>query len=279
MRNEEIVLGQLTNWAKQNSLIQGMVLTSSRVIPGSVVDILSDYDIELYVSDLEAFAKDDEWLQFLGSILVRWPYKPRSTMHPSWITRLVLFDDGVRVDFQITSNLNVPKDRYLNGFKILVDKEHLFVGLEEPTYREFIVKRPTVQEYEELVHEFWWDATYVLKCLWRNELPFAKYMLDNALRYSFLHPIIEWHIGIKTNWSANPGLWGKKLKYYLDQETWWQLENTYAGAGLEENWDAFFSMLDLLSRLAQEVGAHLGLDYPHELESDVRRYCLEIRMN
>ncbi len=88
--------------------------------------------------------------------------------------------------------------------------------------------------------------------------------------------MIEWYIGTITDWTAYPGLWGKRFKHYLDQETWWQLESTFAGADLEENWDAFFTLLDLFSRLARDVGHDLGLKYPEKSEEDVRQYCLWI---
>lgn len=277
VRDEAAVLGTLQTWAESNENIRGMVLTSSRVIPGSTIDFLSDYDIELYVSDLTPFADNDDWLAFLGTIMVRWPYLPRSTMNPDWITRLVLFQDGVRVDFQITDNRAVPSNAYSNGRKILIDKDQLFTSLEEPTYTDYLVKRPMPQQYEELVHEFWWDAIYVPKYLYRGELPFAKYMLDHTLRHLFLHPMIEWYIGTITDWNANPGVWGRRFKYYLEKEHWWQLESTYAGAGLEENWAAFFAMLDLFSSLAKEVGRYLGVEYPSTLEEDVTQYCLWIR--
>lgn len=99
----------------KNHLVRALVLTSSRVIPGSAIDFLSDYDIELYVTDLTPFQAGDDWVSFLGPIMVRWPYKPRTTFHPDWLTRLFLFKDGVRVDFQITDNLTVQPDTYENG--------------------------------------------------------------------------------------------------------------------------------------------------------------------
>ena len=203
------------------------------MVPGSAIDFLSDYDIELYVSNL-AFAANDDWLTFMGPIMVRWPYQPRATVREGWITRLVLFQDGVRVDFQITADLHVSADAYRNGGRVLVDKDNLFAHLREPSYTEYLVKKPTAERYEELVHEFWWDAIYLPKYLWRKELPFAKYMLDHVLRHNFLYPMIEWYLGTITDWTANPGLWGKRFKHYLDQETWWQLEATFAGADLGE---------------------------------------------
>lgn len=113
--------------------------TSSRVVPGSSVDLLSDYDIELYVSDLVPFELSDEWLGFLGKIMVRWPFKPRSTMKPDWNTRLVLFENKIRVDFQITANLDVPPSAYANDRKVLIDKDNLFGHLQEPKYTDFCI--------------------------------------------------------------------------------------------------------------------------------------------
>lgn len=276
MREEQAVLRTLCGWAQESAAVRGMVLTSSRVVPGSAIDFLSDYDIELYVSNLAPFAANDDWLTFMGPIMVRWPYQPRATVREGWITRLVLFQDGVRVDFQITADLHVSADAYRNGGRVLVDKDNLFAHLREPSYTEYLVKKPTAERYEELVHEFWWDAIYVPKYLWRKELPFAKYMLDHVLRHNFLYPMIEWYLGTITDWTANPGLWGRRFKHYLDQETWWQLEATFAGADLGESWQAFFALLDLFSRLAREVAGHVGFTYPARLEDDVREYCLWI---
>ena len=69
---------------------------------------------------------------------------------------------GSTVDFQITANLEVSPDAYPNSAKVLMDKDHLFDHLKEPTYTEYVVKRPTAQQYEELVHEFWWDAFFAM---------------------------------------------------------------------------------------------------------------------
>jgi hypothetical protein len=35
--------------------------------------------------------------------MIKWPLTPMSTFDKNWITRLVLFDSGVRIDFQITA--------------------------------------------------------------------------------------------------------------------------------------------------------------------------------
>lgn len=279
MRTEKEVLSHFKKWARKNDLIRAAVLTSSRANPEAEVDFLSDYDIELYVSDLSGFKKSDEWLNEFGSIMVRWPFKPRSTgfKDGNWITRLVLFNDGVRIDFQITDHSKIKRDAYDNGYQVLIDKDGITEELEKPTYSEYIIKKPEQEEYETLVNEFWWNAYYVPKYLWRDQLPFAKYMLDYTLRYSFLHKIIEWYIGLGNGWSVETGAFGKKFKEYLDAELWSEWKKTYAGADLEENWEAFFRMTDFFRKLAKIIATDLDYNYPDQVDKRVSEFCREIR--
>jgi aminoglycoside 6-adenylyltransferase len=274
LRTEGEVLTQFDEWARGDNLVRAAILTSSRADPEAKTDFLSDYDIELYVSDIEPFQQNDDWL---------------TAFDDKWLTRLVLFKDGVRIDFQITDQTTIEADAYDNGYRVLLDKDCLTLGLHEPTFSKYIIKKPSREEYETLVHDFWWDAIYVPKCLWRDELPFAKYMLDNVLRYSFLQRIVEWYIGLRNDWSVNTGICGKRFKRYLDAETWLEFESTFAGSDLEENestfagsdleenWQAFFNTINVFRRLAKQIGTGLGYDYPEQLDEEVMQYCLSIR--
>ena len=102
MPNSNDVLDHFIKWAKDTDLIRCAILTGSRVNPNPCIDFLSDYDIELFVSDIDLFSKNDDWAMPFGTIMIRWPHKPASTFDPNWITRLFLFKNGVRIDFQIT---------------------------------------------------------------------------------------------------------------------------------------------------------------------------------
>lgn len=277
MRTEDEVLTQFDKWAQGNDLIRAAVLTGSRVDPEGVTDFLSDYDIELYVADLAPFRKDDEWLSVFGPIMVRWPFSPRSTSREKWLTRLVLFKDGVRIDFQITDKTEIEPDAYDNGYRVLLDKYNLTAGLNDPTFSEYIITKPSREEYDTLVHEFWWNATYVPKYLWRDELPFAKSMLGQIVRDRYLRRVVEWFIGLQNDWSVSTGVCGKWFKRYLDYETWSELESTYAGAAINENWQAFFKAVALFGKLARTVGRSLGYDYPAELDQEMLDYYSSIR--
>lgn len=56
LRDERPVLAKLANWGEENSLIRAFILTSSRARPGAPVDIFSDYDVILVVTDTEPFS-------------------------------------------------------------------------------------------------------------------------------------------------------------------------------------------------------------------------------
>lgn len=278
MRNQEQLLSHFVEWAHNNKVVRTAIMTSSRVSEDAKIDFLSDYDIELYVSDIKEFSINDDWLEDFGPIMVRWPFKPKSTFNENWITRLILFKDGVRIDFQITDQIKIDSKRYDNGYEILIDKDGLARNLNQPTFSEFIIKKPTKEEYEELVHEFWWDAYYIPKYLWRDELPFAKYMLDYTLRYSFIHKIVDWYIGYENNWSVETGALGKKYKRLLPKEIWDEFEQTYAGGGIEENWEAFIQNTKFFRKMAKRVGQKLGYEYPDEVDKEVMDFCNKVRL-
>ncbi len=279
MRTEKEILTQFKEWAQKEKLLRTAVLTSSRVNPEADVDFLSDYDLELYVSDLDKFKKNDKWLEVFSPIMVRWPLKPRTTgfKSGSWITRLVLFRDGVRIDFQITDQLRIEPDAYDNGYQVLIDKDNITNNLNEPTYSEYLINKPSQEEYETLVNEFWWNAYYVPKYLWRDQLTFAKYMLDYVLRYSYLHQVIDWSIGLENNWSVETGALGKKFKDYLAADRWAELKETYAGADIEENWEAFFKLTGFFRKIAKEIGKKLAYDYPEQVDKEVMDFCRKIK--
>ena len=276
-RTESEVLNQLQSWAQDEACVRAALLTGSRANPKGQVDFLSDYDVVLYVTDWKPFQESDNWLQRFGEVLLRWPMVPRSTFANDWLTRLVVFEDGVRIDFQITESCQIELHDYDNGYRVLVDKEDMTRFLKAPTYTVFNIKKPSNDEFEELINEFWWDATYVPKQLWRNELPFAKYMLDSLLRCNYLHQLIGWYIGAQYDWAVNPGVHGKWFSRYLDRATWDAYKASFAGAEIEDNWHAFFRLCDLFGRLAADTAEQLGYSYPSIIEKKVIDYAIELK--
>ena len=280
MKQEQEMISLLLAWARQNENIRTVLMTSSRANPYAFTDLFTDYDVELFVNNLDALEKDDGWLNRFGSLI-----KKVVLQDGNWRTRLVLYEDGTKIDFQISTNdyiedlagMKELPAKYDNGYKVLLDKDGLAKQIPVPSYKAYITKKPTHEQFAETINSFWGDTAYVANSLWRDELYFAKYMLDNVIRFNYLQPVIEWYLGVKYDWTVNPNKFGRWFKRYLDSDTWTELEGTYAGAGIEENWEALFRTADLFSRLGQEVGNSLGYRYPFEYEQRMREYLLKVR--
>ena len=73
------VIDRLIQWANSQPLARAMLLESSRASEGTSIDILSDYDVLLVVSDTRPFLRDEGWLQDFGKILVL--FRDKGRMH------------------------------------------------------------------------------------------------------------------------------------------------------------------------------------------------------
>src|SRR5438552_12251337 len=98
--DEEVVISKIVRSVGTHDLIRVVLLTSSRANPKGPLDILSDYDIALVVSDTRPFEKDEDWLQGYGKPLLR----VRDTQHMFGLRKhncMVLYSDGTKIDYSI----------------------------------------------------------------------------------------------------------------------------------------------------------------------------------
>jgi len=278
------MLDKITHWANEQDAIRVVLLTSSRASKNGPTDVLSDYDITLFVSTLDKFTNNDEWLHNFGSILV---YLPEKVVHfdQEVPTRLVIYEDGTKVDFCLSTLeilntvVNSPTlPEWLDiGYKVLIDKDNLTQNLKKPSLKAYIPNKPTEDEYKVLVNKFWWETTYVAKNLWRDELLPAKYSSDLVIKYKLLIRMLEWYIQTYNNWECRTEVAGKGMKKLLDRNTWIQLTETFAGPNIEENWDALFKTIGLFRKIATKVANDLGYEYLHELDAKVTCYLMKIK--
>lgn len=286
------VIEWLVQWAEDQASIRAMLLTSTRANPNAAVDSFSDYDVVLVVQDIHPFHEDRAWLQDFGQVLVAyWDPIHRSPEYGIEQFANVIqyeggfYERGLKIDFtlwpikllrRIAEAPLLPADLD-DGYIVLVDKDHLTEGLKAPTYTSYIPTRPTNETYQRVVEEFFSDAPYVAKCLWRDELLPAKWCLDYDMKHVYLRPMLEWRVELDHDWSLKTGALGKGLKKRLPPEIWSELEGTYAGAGIEENWEALFKTIALFRRVAITVADHLGYEYPFDLDQRVMAYLQQVK--
>jgi aminoglycoside 6-adenylyltransferase len=281
------VLDQLIDWAEQRELVRAMLLTSTRAVPNAVVDVFSDYDVVLVVRDIHPFFTNRTWVADFGQVLVAYWDK----LHPApgygheQFGNVIQYVDGLKIDFtlwpvelftQIVADPVLP-DELDAGYTVLLDKDKMTRGLKAPTYNSYIPTPPIEETFVRLVEEFFSDAPYVAKCLWRDELLPVKWCLDYDMKHVYLLPMLEWRMELDYAWSQKSGVLGKGLKKRLPPALWVQLEDTYAGAGIEENWTALLRTLALFRQVASEVATHLGYTYPLALDQGVTDYVQKMR--
>lgn len=281
------MLTQLVDWGQTREAIRAMLLTSTRAVPNAAVDILSDYDVILILEEIRPFVEDRSWLNDFGDVLIAYwdPIHPDPDFGVEQCGNVIQYADGLKIDFtlwpvEIVQHIvNAPAlpAELDAGYRVLLDKDGLTVALRPPTFTAYIPTPPTEETYLLVINDFLTDAPYVAKCLWRHELLPVKWCLDHDMKHVYLRQMLEWRAGIEHNWSLPVGSLGKGLKKQLPAHLWTQLETTYAGASVADNWDALHRTLDLYRQVAIEVGAHLGYTYPEELHHRVVAYVDQIR--
>jgi aminoglycoside 6-adenylyltransferase len=281
------VIRRLVHWAEQRPAIRAMLLTSTRAIPNAAVDALSDYDVILVVEDVHPFFEDRTWIEDFGDVLVVYwdPIHVEPDYGIEQVGNVTQYQDGLKIDFtvwsvellrRIVQATALPAELDA-GYKVLLDKDHLTDGMLAPTYSAYIPSRPSNEAYQTHVNDFFSNAPYVAKCLWRDELLPAKWCLDYDMKHVYLRVMLEWRMELDHGWSLPTGALGKGLKKRLPPEIWSQLEDSFAGAALADNWESLFRTIALFRRVAIEVADHLGYTYPHDLDQQVTAYVQSIQ--
>jgi aminoglycoside 6-adenylyltransferase len=278
MKSESSVLSDLMSWAFESDNVRMIALNGSRGDPGRVPDLLSDYDVAVFVNDLAPIL-DDRWLDRFGEIMVRSPLRPESTLDPAWITQLVLFSDGVRIDFQFTTPATTKIEQSGPYHCVLVDKDRLSESISGVPVEGATIELPSEAEFADRINAFWWDIPYVAKALHRSEIDYARYVMEGDLRFNKLHPLIRWHIGVRHGTATDAGIFGRWFARYLEDEIWEAYLETYSGADPEDQWRAMFAMTRFVEMLGKQIASELGFTYPEEIGSRVEHYLHRVRQS
>ncbi|WP_454046756.1 AadS family aminoglycoside 6-adenylyltransferase [Chryseobacterium sp. Marseille-Q8038] len=285
MKVREEKLEQIIHWAENNPDIRAVLLTSSLVNPYAPVDDFSDLDIELVFENRTTYESGNEWIKLFGDPISMIEEDDR-VFEGKHAMKMVLYKDHVKVDFKLYQVLefieevnaeHLPEDWDV-GYKVLLDKDNLTENLKSPTYQSIMIQKPTEKEFRQLINDFWWDTTYVAKCLKRGDIFYAKFMSENILRTDYLVPLIEWYIAGNHDWNTiTTNKHGRLFKKYLSQELWNTIEATFSDSNIEKNWQALSAYADLVHELGTSLAEKLHFIYPEKLEDEIRNYLKEVQ--
>ena len=107
---------------------------------------------------------------------------------------VVQYADGLKVDLRLWPVALLRRIAYAPampdeldaGYIVLLDKDRLTDDLDPPTFEAYVPGRPDKGAYLMWVDDFFSDAPYVAKCLWRDEFFPAKWCLDYDLKQIYL---------------------------------------------------------------------------------------------
>jgi aminoglycoside 6-adenylyltransferase len=279
MRSEQEMLDLIVDTARDDDRIRAVIMNGSRANPNAPRDIFRDFDIVYLVTDVAPFKNNFEWIKRFGQIMIL--QLPEDMDDPSGFggdccVYLMQFTDGNRIDlgvFPIARLADLGRDSLS---VLLLDKDGVIEPFGPASERDYLPKPPTAKAFADCCNEFWWVCPYVAKGLWRQEILYAKHMLDVIVREQLMK-MLRWHIGVKTRFACNPGKFGKYFQRYLEPELWNKLESTYADAGYDHTWEALISMCQLFTTIAVPLAAHLGFEYPHDDDRRVSAHLQHVR--
>jgi aminoglycoside 6-adenylyltransferase len=265
MRTEEQMFHLIVETARQDDRIRAVMLNGSRTNPNAPRDPFQDFDVVYVVTNVAPFVENEAWIDRFGErIMMQMPEtieNPPPSGDGSFVY-LMQFADGNRIDLTL-----YPRDR-LDDFEddslslVLLDKDGLFEPLPPASDRDYLPSPPTAKAFADCCNEFWWVSAYVAKGLWREEILYAKHMLNRFVRPQLMM-VLTWYAGMETDFSQSPGKYGKYLEQILAPGLWQRLLRTYADADYDRTWDALFTMVDLFREVALQVAEQFGFDYAH----------------
>ncbi|MEH7353623.1 aminoglycoside 6-adenylyltransferase [Neobacillus drentensis] len=280
MRTEKEMMDIILNTAKNDERIRAVLMTGSCVNPNAKKDIFQDYDIAYIVKDIESFTENHHWVDRFGErIMMQMPEDkvlPHAD-HTGHFVYLMQFTDGNRIDLTL-----IPLEKMNELVKpeslriVLLDKDGLIGQLPPSSDLDFYIKIPSEKEFQDICNEFWWICMNIAKGLWREELPYSMVMYEQINR-NVLIQMINWYIGIQTNYSKSTGAFGKYLENFLEKDEWNEFVATYTDAHYEHIWIALFHMCELFRKIAVKVAHHFQFDYKNDEDHNVTAYLERIR--
>ncbi|MGE5250552.1 MAG: aminoglycoside 6-adenylyltransferase [Bacteroidota bacterium] len=278
MRTEQEMLQLILDTAQCDDRIRAVVMNGSRANPNAPHDFFQDFDIVYFVTDVAPFRKNLDWIKRFGELMIL--QMPDEMGDPAPLdldgfAYLMQFADGNRIDLGIYPLESIQKRTDDSLSVVLLDKDGTVEPLPPASDSGYLPRPPSARQFADCCNEFWWCSPYVAKGLWRQEFPYARYMLE-VVREELMK-MLAWHIGVKTGFRQNPGKFGKYFQKHLEPESWKMLQRTYADSSYEHTWEALFVMGELFRKTAMSIAEQYGFEYPLDDDRRVTAHLEHVR--
>ena len=271
MEDPDELLRTILDWAETDSRVEAVIQTGSRA-QRQRVDALSDLDIELIGTAASELADDDSWIQQLGKVMVTLPLANDSRGDRGWPSRLVVFDQGRKVDFTLASwqriddmNRDGLDELYDRGYVVHLDKTERLSQLPAPSGASQPKRPPTQTEFTSVESEYWFEATQVAVYLARRDLWVVK-CRQNTM-HSCLLTMLEWFVqptGIHT-WHI-----GHHMSEWLPEREFALAQRVFTHFDVDDTVRGLNASMTLFEGVSQQAATSFGLEVCADLPSRVR---------
>ncbi|MCI8969348.1 MAG: aminoglycoside 6-adenylyltransferase [Lachnospiraceae bacterium] len=264
MRSEKQVYDTILNFANMDERIRVVTLEGSRTNINIPPDDFQDYDITFFVTDMQSFINNNDWLDVFGERIIL--QKPEDMeLFPAvekGFSYLMLFTDDVKIDLTLLPLELI--DEYFTWdklVKLLLDKDNRINHPPVPTDIDYHLKKPTERMFDDCCNEFWNTTTYVVKGLCRREILFAIDHLNDIVRKELIR-MISWSVGIEQGFDLSLGKNYKFLRRYISEEVWKRLMSTYHMDSYSRVWESLEQCMALFREISATVARLLDYQYP-----------------
>ncbi|MCL2637978.1 MAG: aminoglycoside 6-adenylyltransferase [Oscillospiraceae bacterium] len=264
MRTEKEMFDLFLNIAKVDERIRVVGMEGSRTNINVPKDDFQDYDMSYIVTDMESFTNNDNWLDVFGKRIIIQKPEAMDLFPPEldWFSYLMIFEDGIKIDLSI-----IPLemlDEYLKSdklLKILLDKDGLVLNPPTPTDKDYWIYKPSVEFFDDCCNEFWFVSTYIAKGLFRDELLYACFHMEQIARVQLFN-MLSWKIGVEHGYNFSIGKHNKYIKKHLTENEWNLLMKTFRMDSIDSCWTALKSAHQLFRQTSKYVAEKLNYNYP-----------------
>ena len=242
-------------------------------------DIFQDYDIVYVVTEMAPFVHNLAWIQRFGEMMVMQlpdemgEDRDRPSVSYAY---LMQFMDGNRIDLTIFPLAHLPQMARDSLSVLLLDKDGVIAPFAPPHEGDYLPTPPTALQFFDRCNEFWWVSPYVAKALWRDEILYAKQLLDGTLREQLMACLV-WYVGMNTEFAVSTGKAGKHFRHYLAPAQWKLLLRSYSDADYARTWEALLAMGELFHIVGAAIADAYGYEYPYGDDERVTAYLHHIR--
>jgi len=281
----EQLINRFCEWAKTREDIRALFIIGSRARADHPADEWADLDLVVVTANPDRYLSKTDWINIPGKPILTF-IEPTASANEK--ERRVLFEGMLDVDFAIipqekaqaflreaTSQEGVRQlsNIFGRGVRILLDKDQVITKLKAATAgaEKQTPKKPTQQEFQELVSDFLYHAVFTAKHLRRGELWWTALCLNCKLQDQ-IRTMIEWHALAKTDGKQDTWFRGRFLEEWADPQITRELRKTFTHYDKKDIRKALIASTTLFNHIAKETAQKLGYPYPTDKEQKIEKW-------